>query len=85
MAKELKYGWYHRDDVMRFRTPVLPIPCWSEEPGRPAQWLMGHLPVKNENLSISIYLSIYLSFIIAKLNLRGRCTKAEEHFLSVGE
>ena len=22
VAKGLKYGWYHRDDVVRFRTPV---------------------------------------------------------------
>ena len=29
VAKGLKYGWYHRHDVIQFSTLVLPKPYWS--------------------------------------------------------
>ena len=52
MAKGLKYGWYHHDDVMQIST-----------------------------LNFAKTLLEGRSFIIAKLSLRGCCTKAVEHFL----
>ena len=31
VAKGLKYGWKHHDDVMLISTLNLPNPCWREE------------------------------------------------------